>query len=141
MSRLILHWHASFFLVNPKTRSWLGDLRGAMGFEFVGKVGIGFGNFFRDSFSSEYLAKLLWRKLPMDWCTTTNRVTTEINPFPYVSEIKHLTLKDLETYLILDGWCRSLLSFSTLACISNLLSQHAIYNCVRPTLAYIINNV
>ena len=45
----------------------------------------------------------LQRKLPMDWGTTIVRVTLEINPFPYVREIKNLTLKDLETYLILDG--------------------------------------
>ena len=46
---------------------------------------------------------MLRRKLPMDWGTTTDRVTAEVNPFPYVRETKHLTLKDLETYLILDG--------------------------------------
>ena len=46
---------------------------------------------------------LLRRKLPMAWGTTTYRVTIEINPFPYAREIKHLTLKNLETYLILDG--------------------------------------
>ena len=46
---------------------------------------------------------LLWRKLPMAWGTTTNRVTIEINPFPYAKETKYLTLKDLETYLI-SGW-------------------------------------
>ena len=39
----------------------------------------------------------------MAWGTTTDRVTTEINPFQYVREIKHLTLQDLETYLIPDG--------------------------------------
>ena len=48
-------------------------------------------------------SKLLRRKLPMAWGTTTDKVTTEINPFPYAREIKHLTLKDLETYLIPDG--------------------------------------
>ena len=36
----------------------------------------------------------------MAWGTTIDRVTAEINPFPYTREIKHLTLKDLETYLI-----------------------------------------
>ena len=46
---------------------------------------------------------LLRRKLPMDWGTTIDRVTGEINPFPYARETKHLTLKDLETYLIPDG--------------------------------------
>ena len=39
----------------------------------------------------------------MAWGTTTDRVITKINPFPYAREIKHLTLKDLETYLIPDG--------------------------------------
>ena len=34
-------------------------------------------------------------------CTTTDREIVEINPFP--RDIKHLTLKDLETYLIPDG--------------------------------------
>ena len=46
---------------------------------------------------------LLRRKIPMAWGTTIDRVTAEINPFLYAREIKHLTLKDLETYLILDG--------------------------------------
>ena len=46
---------------------------------------------------------LLWRKLPMAWGTAIYRVTTEINPFPYAREIKHLKLKDLKTYLIPDG--------------------------------------
>ena len=46
---------------------------------------------------------LLQRKLPMAWGTTTDRVTVEINSFLYARETKHLTLKDLETYLIPDG--------------------------------------
>ena len=45
---------------------------------------------------------LLLRKLPMAWGTTTDRVTAEINPFLYARETKHLTLKDLEMYLIPD---------------------------------------
>ena len=84
----------------------------------------------------------------MDWGTKKIRVTVEINPFLYARETKHLTLKDLDSYLIPDGRCRSPLSFSNSACISNLLPQHsakqdkhAIYNCVRPTLAHIINNI
>ena len=60
----------------------------------------------------------------MAWGTTTDRVTAEINPFQYARETKHLILKDLDTYLIPDGSCRSPLNYSTLACISNLLSQH-----------------
>ena len=36
--------------------------------------------------------------------TTTDRVTGEINPFPYARETKYITLKDLKTYLILDGY-------------------------------------
>ena len=47
--------------------------------------------------------KLLRRKIPMAWGTTTDKVITEINPFPYAREIKNLTLKDIETYLIPDG--------------------------------------
>ena len=35
---------------------------------------------------------LLWRKLPMAWGTTIDRVTAEINTFPYAREIKHLTV-------------------------------------------------
>ena len=54
---------------------------------------------------------LLQRKLPMAWGTTIDKVTVEINPFPYARETKHLTLKDLETYLILDGCRRSPLMF------------------------------
>ena len=46
---------------------------------------------------------LLRRKLPKVWGTTTDRVITEINHFPYARETKHLTLKDLETYLIPNG--------------------------------------
>ena len=46
---------------------------------------------------------LLQRKLPMAWGTTTDRVTAKINPFPYSRETQHLTLRDLETYLIPDG--------------------------------------
>ena len=61
----------------------------------------------------------------MAWGTTIDRVTIEINPFPYAREKKHLTLKDLETYLIPDGRCRSPLILSTLACFSNFLSQHS----------------
>ena len=88
---------------------------------------------------------LLRRKLPIAWGTTIDRVTAEINPFPYSREIKHITLKDLETHLILDGWCRSPLSFSNPSCVNNLLSQQSankkiiLYNYARPTLAYIIN--
>ena len=90
---------------------------------------------------------LLWRKIPVAWGTTTDRVTTEINPFLYARETKHLTPKDHNTYLIPDGSCRSPFSFSTLTYISNFLSQHSakktsmLYNCVRPALAYIINNI
>ena len=46
---------------------------------------------------------LLRRKLPMGWGTTIDRVTTEINPFQYTREIKSLTLKDQNLYLIPDG--------------------------------------
>ena len=46
--------------------------------------------------------QVLQRKIPMAWGTTTDRVTVEINPFPYARETKYLTLKDLETYLIPD---------------------------------------
>ena len=45
---------------------------------------------------------LLRRKLPMAWGTTTDRVTAKINPFLYARETKHLTVKDLEMYLIPD---------------------------------------
>ena len=46
---------------------------------------------------------LLRRQIPMAWGTTTDILIPEINPFQYVIEIKCLTLKDLETYLIPDG--------------------------------------
>ena len=39
----------------------------------------------------------------MAWGTTTDRVTAEIKHFPYARETKYLTLKDLESYLILNG--------------------------------------
>ena len=63
-----------------------------------------------------------------------------IIPFPYARETKHLTLKDLKTYLISDGWCRFRLSFSNPTCVMNFLSQQSanktsmLYNYVRPTL-------
>ena len=66
---------------------------------------------------------LLRRKNPMAWGTTTNRVTAEINPFLYARETKHLTLKDLDFYLISDSWCRSPLNICTPTCIGNLLPQ------------------
>ena len=34
---------------------------------------------------------LLQRKIPMAWGTTTDKVTTEINPFLYARETKNLT--------------------------------------------------
>ena len=46
---------------------------------------------------------MLRREIPMDWGTTTDRLTLEINPSLYVRETKHLTLKDLDLYLVLDG--------------------------------------
>ena len=46
---------------------------------------------------------LLRRKLPMAWGTTIDRVNVEINHFPYARETNHITLKDLETFLIPDG--------------------------------------
>ena len=46
---------------------------------------------------------LLRREIPMAWGTTTDRLTPEINPFLYARETKHLTLKDLDSYLIPDG--------------------------------------
>ena len=46
---------------------------------------------------------MLRRKIPMDWGTTIDRVTKEINPFLYAIETKYITPKDLDTYLIPDG--------------------------------------
>ena len=48
-------------------------------------------------------AELLRREIPMAWVTTTDSLTPEINPFQYAIEIKCLTVKDLTSYLILDG--------------------------------------
>ena len=36
-------------------------------------------------------------------CTKTDRETKESIPSPYAREIQHLTLKDIETYLIPGG--------------------------------------
>ena len=47
--------------------------------------------------------KLLRREVPMAWGTATDSLTPEINHFLYARETKHLTLKDLDSYLILDG--------------------------------------
>ena len=46
---------------------------------------------------------LLWREIPMAWGTTIDILTPEINPSLYARETKHLTLKDLDSFLILDG--------------------------------------
>ena len=46
---------------------------------------------------------MLWREIPMAWGTTTDNLTPEINPFQYAREIKYLTLKDQNSYLIWDG--------------------------------------
>ena len=46
---------------------------------------------------------LLRREIPMAWGTTIDNLTPEINPFLYARETKQLTLKDLNSYLILDG--------------------------------------
>ena len=46
---------------------------------------------------------MLRRETPMAWGTTTDILTPEINPFLYARETKQLTLKDLDSYLILDG--------------------------------------
>ena len=62
----------------------------------------------------------------MPWGTTTDSLIPEINPFLYARETKYLTLKDLDSYLIPDGWCRSSLNFPTSAWIDKLLPQHPI---------------
>ena len=46
---------------------------------------------------------MLRREIPMAWGTTTDILTPKINPFLYARETKHLTLKDLDSYLIPDG--------------------------------------
>ena len=91
---------------------------------------------------------LLQRKNPMAWGTTIDSLTPEINPFQYAIEIKCLTLKDQTSYLISNGWSRSLLSFPIfcLNCYINSSTtskqyKHSIYHGVRSILAYIINNV
>ena len=42
---------------------------------------------------------VLHREIPMDWGTTTDNLTPEINLSQYAIEIKHLTLKDETSYL------------------------------------------
>ena len=78
---------------------------------------------------------LLRREIPMAWGTTIDNLTPKINPFQYAREIKYLTLKDQNSYLILDGWSRSPLSFPTLAWIDKLLPQHSIN---KTSMLYII---
>ena len=39
----------------------------------------------------------------MAWGTTTDKLTPEINPSLYARENKHITLKDLDSYLNWDG--------------------------------------
>ena len=69
---------------------------------------------------------LLQREIPMALGTTTDNLTQEINPFQYAREIKYLTLKDQNLYLISDGWCRSPLNYPTPACIDKLLPQQSV---------------
>ena len=78
---------------------------------------------------------VLRREIPMAWGTTTDSLTPEINPFLYARETKQLTLKDLDSYLIPDGWCRSPLSFPTSTWIDELLPQHSIN---KTSMLYII---
>ena len=91
---------------------------------------------------------LLWRKLPMAWGVPQQIEKPHKSiSFQYGREIQHLTLKDLNTYLISDGCSRPPLSFSNPVCVNNFLSQKStnkksmLCNCVIPTLEYIINNV
>ena len=46
---------------------------------------------------------LLQREIPMAWGTTTDNLTPKINAFQYAIEIKCLTLKDQNLYLIPDS--------------------------------------
>ena len=39
----------------------------------------------------------------MAWDTTIDSLTPEINPFQYARDLKYLTLKDQNPYLIPDG--------------------------------------
>ena len=55
--------------------------------------------------------------------------------FPICKRNRQLTLKDLDSYLIPDGWCRSPLSFPTSAWIDELLPQHSIN---KTSILYII---
>ena len=59
-----------------------------------------------DLFLSTYIPSidmvLLRREIPMAWGTTTDRLTPEINPFLYVRETKHLTLRGYR-FLIPDS--------------------------------------
>ena len=69
---------------------------------------------------------LLWREIPMPWGITTDSLTPEINPFQYAREIKCLTLKDQTSYLILESWSRSPLSFPTSYWIDESLPQQQV---------------
>ena len=71
---------------------------------------------------------LLRREIPIAWGTTTDSLTTEINPLQYGIKIKYLTLKDQTSYLISDGWSRSSLSFPTSAWIDKLPPQQQVNN-------------
>ena len=90
---------------------------------------------------------LLRRKLPMAWGVPKQieKLQKSISS-PYAREIKHLTLKDLESYLILDGWSRSPLSFFQshlrwqFTLNNSKEGKHAIEYSVKPTLVYIIND-
>ena len=76
-------------------------------------LGISLRNRIGDS-TGEFLVVFLWgllsafnvlelilqREIPMAWGTTTDNLTPEINHFLYAREIKQLTLKDLDLYLI-----------------------------------------
>ena len=90
-----------------------------------------------------YGEKFLWLRVPQQIA-----LTPEINFSQYAIEIKCLTLKDQTSYLIPDGWSRSLLRFPIFSLNCYITSsttskqcKHSLFHGLRSILAYIINNV
>ena len=68
-------------------------------------------------------------KFPMAWGVPQQTTRHQKSIFPqYTREIKHLTLRDIESYLVPDGWSRSPLSFPASAWIDRLLPQQQVNN-------------
>ena len=82
------HQNMSFESIYQKTQKKIQNLKSGFGILYLCR---------------HNLLLLLQREILMAWGTTTDKLNPEINPSLYARETKHITLKDLVSYLILDG--------------------------------------